>query len=68
LKEAADAYQEAVKLGPKQYVTWANLGSAQNYFGTKDKARTSYGKAIELASVELKVNPRDAGDLLCHHR
>lgn len=60
LKEAADAYQEAVKLDPKQYVTWGNLASAQNYSGSKDKARASYSKAIELASAELKVNPHDA--------
>jgi tetratricopeptide (TPR) repeat protein/TolB-like protein len=60
LKEAADAYHEAVKLDPKQYVTWGNLGSAQNYSGAKDNARISYGKAIELATEELKVNPHDA--------
>ena len=60
LKEAADAYQEAVALDPKQYVTWGNLASAQNYSGSKDKARASYNEAIELASAELKINPQDA--------
>jgi tetratricopeptide (TPR) repeat protein len=59
LKESADAYQEAVKLDPKQYVTWGNMASAQNYSGAKEKAQISYGKAIELASEELKVNPHD---------
>ena len=59
LKEAADAYQEAVKIDPKQYVTWGNLASAQNYSGAKEQALISYRKAIALASEELKVNPRN---------
>lgn len=59
LIEAAEAYKEAVKLDPKQYVTWGNLASAQDYSGAKQQALVSYGKAIELASAELKVNPHD---------
>jgi serine/threonine protein kinase/tetratricopeptide (TPR) repeat protein len=59
LTEAAEAYQQAVKIDPKQYVTWGNLASAQDYSGAKQQAFASYGKAIELASEELKVNPHD---------
>lgn len=59
LTEAAEAYKQAVKLDPKQYVTWGNLASAQEYSGARQQALASYGKAIELASQELKVNPHD---------
>lgn len=59
MSEAADAYLEAVKLDPKQYVTWGNLASAQYYSGAKQQGLTSYRKAAELASEELKVNSRD---------
>jgi eukaryotic-like serine/threonine-protein kinase len=57
--EAAEAYQAAAKLDPQQYVIWGNLGDALFYSGKKDQSVTPYRKAIELASAELKVNPRD---------
>ena len=57
--EAAEAYQAAAKLDPQQYVIWGNLGDALFYSGKKDQSITPYRKAIELASAELKVNPRD---------
>jgi tetratricopeptide (TPR) repeat protein/TolB-like protein/predicted Ser/Thr protein kinase len=57
--EAASAYEEATKLDPQQYVTWGDLGSALYYGGKKDQAIAPYRKAVELASQELKVNPRD---------
>ena len=59
MNEAADAYQQAVKLDPKEYVTWGNLASAQYYSGSKQQGLTSYRKAAELASDELKVNSHD---------
>jgi tetratricopeptide (TPR) repeat protein/TolB-like protein/predicted Ser/Thr protein kinase len=58
--EAAQAYEEAIKLDPQQYVTWGNLGAALYYGGKKDQATAPYRKAVELALSELKVNPRDA--------
>jgi tetratricopeptide (TPR) repeat protein len=70
LKDAADAYQEAVKIDPKQYVTWGNLASAQDYSGAKEPALTSYRRAIALANEELKVNPRNSevlGDLAVYY-
>jgi tetratricopeptide (TPR) repeat protein/predicted Ser/Thr protein kinase len=57
--EAAAACQEAIKLDPQQYVTWGNLGEAFYYAGKKDLSVAPYRKAVELASGELKVNPRD---------
>ena len=58
--DAANAYEEATKLDPEQYVTWGNLADAQYYGGSKNKSATAYRKAIELASVDLKVNPNDS--------
>lgn len=59
LHEAASAYRQAVKLDPRQYVTWGNLAAAQYYSGAKEEGLDSYRRAAELASEELKVNPRD---------
>jgi tetratricopeptide (TPR) repeat protein len=59
MNEAAAAYQEAVKLDPKQYVTWGNLGAAQYYGGSRQEALKSYRRAAELAAAELKVNSHD---------
>jgi len=59
LNEAADAYHQAVKLDPRQYVTWGNLAAAQYYSGAKEQGIDSYRKAAELASEDLKVNSRD---------
>jgi len=57
--EEATAYEEAIKLNPKQYVIWGNLGEARYYTGAKNEALTAYRKAVELANEELKVNPHD---------
>jgi tetratricopeptide (TPR) repeat protein/predicted Ser/Thr protein kinase len=57
--EAASACEEAIKLDPQQYVTWGNLGEALYYSGKKDQSQAPYRKAVDLASEELKVNPRD---------
>jgi len=57
--EAAAACEEATKLDPQQYVTWGNLGEALYYAGKKDQSLAPYRKAVELATGEMKVNPRD---------
>jgi serine/threonine-protein kinase len=65
-RQAAAAYEEAIKLDEKRYVTWGNLAEAEYYSGAKAEAAPNYRKAIELAASELKVNPRDTdvlGDL-----
>ena len=58
--DAAAAYEKATKLDPEQYVTWGNLGAAQYYVGARSESATAYRKAIELATVDLKVNPSDS--------
>jgi len=57
--DEAAAYEEAIKLDPKEYVTWGNLAEARYYTGNKSAATEAYRKAIELAGEELKVNPHD---------
>ena len=57
--DAAAVYEDAIKLNPRQYVTWGNLGDARKYLGEKEKATSAYQKAAALAEEELKVNPLD---------
>ena len=57
--DAVAAYEEAIKLNPRQYVTWGNLADARYYSGQKKEAMPAYRKAVQLASEELKVNPHD---------
>jgi eukaryotic-like serine/threonine-protein kinase len=57
--DAANAYQEAIKLDPQQYVTWGNLGETYYDSGAKDKSAAPLRKAVELSEGELKVNPHD---------
>jgi eukaryotic-like serine/threonine-protein kinase len=57
--DAVAAYEEAIKLNPRQYVTWGNLADARYYSGAKNEAMPSYRKAVELAREDLQVNPHD---------
>ena len=68
--DAAAAYEQATRLSPEQYVTWGNLGDARYYAGKPGPAAQAFHKAVELASKELTVNPRDAdvsGDLATYY-
>jgi serine/threonine-protein kinase len=58
--DAISSYDEAIKLDPKQYVSWGNLAEAQFYAGKREDATRSYRKAIELAGHQLQVNPHDS--------
>jgi serine/threonine-protein kinase len=57
--EAVEAYQEAAKLDPQQYVIWGNLGELLLLSGKKDQSVVPLHKAVELAKGDLKVNPHD---------
>lgn len=57
--DAANAYEEAAKLDPQQYVIWGNLGDALYSSGKKDQSVAPLRKAAELAEADLKVNPHD---------
>ena len=63
---AAEAYQQALAIGPAVPLTHRNLGDAYMRLGEVNKARESYLRAVELSEELLEVNPRDAfiiGDL-----
>jgi serine/threonine-protein kinase len=59
--ESAAKFEEAVKLDPKNYVMWGNLGDAYYWApGRRPEAAATYGTAIALGNENLRVNPRDA--------
>lgn len=62
--QAAETYRRSVDLDPTNYVAWGSLGLAYRWSGSaRDKAESSYRKAIELAEAVHKKN-RDDPDLL----
>ena len=64
--EAADAYQQAVQLDPKNYLVWGNLGDA--YFwapGHRQEATAAYRKAVAFAQDALHLNANDTLALSC---
>jgi tetratricopeptide (TPR) repeat protein len=60
--DAANAFEEATALAPKNYLYWSNLGDAYRWIpNAQARAVAAYGRAIELADTELKMNPTDVG-------
>jgi tetratricopeptide (TPR) repeat protein len=58
--DAAATYEQGLKLDPKSYTNWGNLGDARYWTpGLRAKAPEAYSKAIELAGKKLQVTPRD---------
>jgi eukaryotic-like serine/threonine-protein kinase len=59
--EAADAYAKAAQLDPANYVIQGNLGDCYYWMPSqRSAANHAYRKAIDLATEESHVNPRDA--------
>jgi len=59
-QSAAD-FEQAVKLDPKKYVVWGNLGDAYYWApGRRADAAAAYATAISLAQENLRLNPKDA--------
>ncbi len=57
----AAALEQAIKLNDGNYQYWGNLGLAYFWMpGRKPEADNAFRKALELAQVSLKVNPRNA--------
>jgi len=69
--ESAAKFEEAVKLDPKNYVMWGNLGDAYYWApGRRPEAAAAYGTAIALGQEDLRLNPHDAqllGYLAAYH-
>ncbi len=60
-EEAAGAMKQAAELSPHNHVMWRNLGDSYDQIASRGAdARQAYEKALQTASEQLKVNPRDA--------
>ena len=62
--KSVDALKHAMQIDDKDWLNWGNLGDALYQIPSRRaEALSAYGKAIELASARLEVNPRDASAL-----
>ena len=62
--DSAENLQEALKIDPRNWQNWGNLGDTLFQIpARRGEAMTAYQKAIELAKERLGVNPRDASIL-----
>ncbi len=62
--DSAENLQEALKIDPRNWQNWGNLGDTLFQIpARRAEAMTAYQKAIELAKERLGVNPRDASIL-----
>ena len=60
-RQAAAAFEQAVKLTPGKYLYWANLGDAYRWTPElASRAPEAYEKAAGLAERELALNPDNA--------
>ncbi|HSZ61591.1 MAG TPA: tetratricopeptide repeat protein [Terriglobales bacterium] len=59
-QDSAENLQQALKIDPKDWLNWGNLGDTLFQIpGRRTEARSAYKQAIELAKRRLEVNPRD---------
>jgi serine/threonine-protein kinase len=59
--EAAQAYEEAIRLGVNRHRVWGNLGDAYRYTHARlEKITEAYENAVSLAEDMLEVNSDDA--------
>ncbi|HLI62063.1 MAG TPA: tetratricopeptide repeat protein [Terriglobales bacterium] len=59
-EEAAEAMKRAVDLSPHDHTLWRNLGDSYDEIPSRQAdARQAYAKALETATEQLKVNPKD---------
>lgn len=62
---AEKMFAKAAEKTPADYRIWGNLADAQRYSGAEtEQASLSYEKAIELANLQLEVNPQDSEALV----
>jgi tetratricopeptide (TPR) repeat protein len=69
-QDSVKNFKEALKLDDSDYQTWGNLADSSYYGGDPASAMDFYRKAISMAELRLKVNPRDPGvlgDLASYH-
>jgi eukaryotic-like serine/threonine-protein kinase len=56
--DAVTYYTRAVAMEPGEYTYWLNLGDSNRRSGRVDAATSAYRKALDLALIELRGNPR----------
>jgi serine/threonine-protein kinase len=61
--EAAQAFEEAVKLSPLDPAKHRNVGDAYQRMGQSNRAKPAYTRAVELCRDQLRTNPRDGRTL-----
>jgi eukaryotic-like serine/threonine-protein kinase len=68
---AAQVFEQATALDPKNYELWGNLGDAYYWApALHDQARSAYRKALTLGEDQRKINPRNPnmlGYLAAYH-
>jgi eukaryotic-like serine/threonine-protein kinase len=57
-REAVAYYKRAVVLEPGEYLYWLNLGDSNRRLGLQQETRVAFRKAMDLAMMALKENPR----------
>ena len=59
--DALDIYRQTIAMRREDWRTWGSLATAQEFTGRDpDDAVRNYGKAIELATAQLKITPDDS--------
>jgi serine/threonine-protein kinase len=62
--DSAENLQEALRIDPRNWQNWGNLGDTLFQIAARrGEAMSAYQKAIELAKERLEVNPQDASIL-----
>jgi tetratricopeptide (TPR) repeat protein len=61
--EARVNFEKAVQMSPQRADLVGNLADCYRWLGQRDKASTTYDRAIELSLQSLRTNPRDADAL-----
>jgi len=62
--DSAENLQQALKIDPKDWLNWGNLGDTLFQIpARRAEAKSAYQKAVELAKLRLEVNPQDASIL-----
>src|SRR5215469_5009660 len=60
-KEAANLFEQAVKLNPNDEMLMGNLADSYRAEGQTEQAKSTYDRAISLCFKALQVNPRNSG-------
>ena len=68
--EAITALEKSARTHPNEEVVVGNLADGYRWSGQRERAKTTYDRAISLAIANLGVNPKDAnvlGDLALYY-